>query len=145
MAGTPNTTLYINNLNDKVNKDELRHQLFSLFMTYGKVLDVVAQKGPKRRGQAFLVFADLAEATAAMRACEGFIFYDKPMVCNMCVLLYRIRSLCRIAHPICKNEIVRNASERRPGLCASQSCRPSAEATDRHTTQRRREALKRRR
>jgi len=31
------------------------------------------------RGQAFLVFSDLAGATAAMRACEGIVFYDKPM------------------------------------------------------------------
>ncbi|KZT29310.1 RNA-binding domain-containing protein [Neolentinus lepideus HHB14362 ss-1] len=75
----PNTTLYINNLNDKVNKEELRHQLFALFTTYGKVIDVVAQKGPKMRGQAFLVFGDLAGATAAMRACEGIVFYDKPI------------------------------------------------------------------
>ncbi|TFK55481.1 RNA-binding domain-containing protein [Heliocybe sulcata] len=75
----PNTTLYINNLNDKVNKEELQHQLFALFTTYGKIIDVVAQKGPKMRGQAFLVFGDLAGATAAMRACEGMVFYDKPM------------------------------------------------------------------
>ncbi|EPQ58985.1 RNA-binding domain-containing protein [Gloeophyllum trabeum ATCC 11539] len=75
----PNNTLYINNLNDKVNKEELRHQLFALFTTYGKVIDVVAQKGAKMRGQAFLVFSDLAGATAAMRACEGMVFYDKPM------------------------------------------------------------------
>ncbi|KDQ64277.1 hypothetical protein JAAARDRAFT_116361 [Jaapia argillacea MUCL 33604] len=75
----PNTTLYINNLNDKVNKEELRHQLFALFTTYGKVIDVVASKGPKMRGQAFLVFADLAGATSAMRACDGMSFYDKPL------------------------------------------------------------------
>jgi len=31
------------------------------------------------RGQAFLVFADLAGATAAMRACAGMTFYDKPL------------------------------------------------------------------
>lgn len=82
MSGStpPNQTLYINNLNDKVKKEELRAQLFALFMTYGRVIDVVAQKGKKMKGQAFLVFADLAEATAAMRACEGMIFYDKPMV-----------------------------------------------------------------
>lgn len=79
-SAPPNTTLYIKNLNDKVNKEELRAQLFGLFMTYGKVVDVVAQKGQKMRGQAFLVFTDLAEATAAMRACEGIIFYDKPLV-----------------------------------------------------------------
>ena len=81
MAGsTPNTTLYIKNLNDKINKQELRSQLFGLFMTYGKVIDVVALKSKKMRGQAFLVFTDLAEATAALRACEGMVFYDKPMV-----------------------------------------------------------------
>ncbi|KAI5124989.1 hypothetical protein M0805_007414 [Coniferiporia weirii] len=75
----PNSTLYINNLNDKINKEELRAQLFAMFMTYGRVIDVVAQKGKKMKGQAFLVFADLAEATAAMRACEGVVFYDKPL------------------------------------------------------------------
>ena len=82
MAGstTPNTTLYIKNLNDKINKEEIRSQLFGLFMTYGKVIDVVALKSKKMRGQAFLVFTDLAEATAALRACEGMVFYDKPMV-----------------------------------------------------------------
>lgn len=79
-AVQPNTTLYINNLNDKVNKEELRTQLYALFATHGKVIDVVATKSPKMRGQAFLVFADLAGATAAMRACAGMTFYDKPLV-----------------------------------------------------------------
>ena len=76
----PNSTLYVNNLNDKVNKHEIRAQLYALFTTYGKLIDVVASKGPAKRGQAFLVFADLAGATAAMRACEGMLFYDKPLV-----------------------------------------------------------------
>jgi U2 small nuclear ribonucleoprotein B'' len=76
----PNTTLYINNLNDKINKDEIRSQLYALFTTYGKLVDVVATKTPKMRGQAFLVFTDLASATAALRACDGMIFYNKPMV-----------------------------------------------------------------
>lgn len=76
----PNTTLYINNLNDKINKEEIRSQLYALFTTYGKLIDVVATKTPKMRGQAFLVFTDLASATAALRACDGMPFYDKPMV-----------------------------------------------------------------
>ncbi|KAH9960449.1 hypothetical protein BC827DRAFT_1207841 [Russula dissimulans] len=75
----PNTTLYINNLNDKINKDEIRSQLYALFTTYGKLIDVVATKTPKMRGQAFLAFTDLASATAALRACDGMIFYNKPM------------------------------------------------------------------
>lgn len=77
---TPNASLYVKNLNDHVQKEELRAQLYSLFTTYGKIIDVVALKNTKMRGQAFLVFADLASATTAMRACDGMLFYDKPMV-----------------------------------------------------------------
>jgi len=80
MSSQPNCTLYLNNLNDKVNKEELRSQLYALFATYGKVIDIVATKSQKMRGQAFLVFADQGGATSAMRACEGIVFYDKPMV-----------------------------------------------------------------
>jgi len=80
MATQPNATLYINNLNDKVNKEELKIQLFALFTTYGKLVDIVASKSQKMRGQAFLVFSDLAGATSALRACDGMIFYEKPMV-----------------------------------------------------------------
>jgi U2 small nuclear ribonucleoprotein B'' len=76
----PNATLYINNLNDKVNKEELKLQLYALFTTFGKIIDIIAYKTDKMRGQAFLVFSDLAGATAAMRACEGMVFYDKPLV-----------------------------------------------------------------
>jgi U2 small nuclear ribonucleoprotein B'' len=79
-SNQPNNTLYINNLNDKVSKDELKVQLLALFATYGKVIDIVASKSQKMRGQAFLVFTDLAGATSAMRACEGMMFYDKPLV-----------------------------------------------------------------
>ncbi|KZW03751.1 RNA-binding domain-containing protein [Exidia glandulosa HHB12029] len=76
---SPSATLYVHNLNDKVKTGELRHQLFALFSTYGRLIDVVASKGTKMRGQAFLVFHDLAAATTAMRACEGMSFYDKPL------------------------------------------------------------------
>ena len=77
---TPVPTLYINNLNDKIKKDELCSQLLALFATYGRVIDIRAQKGAKMKGQAFLSFAELTEATSAMRACEGMLFYDKPLV-----------------------------------------------------------------
>ena len=87
-SNQPNTTLYINNLNDKINKEELKTQLFALFTTYGKIIDIVASKSQKMRGQAFLVFTDLAGATSAMRACEGMMFYDKPLVSNQKSLSY---------------------------------------------------------
>ncbi|KAG5639009.1 hypothetical protein H0H81_007917 [Sphagnurus paluster] len=77
-SNQPNTTLYINNLNDKVHTDELKTQLYALFTTYGKIIDIVASKGKSMRGQAFLVFTDLAGATSAMRACEGMLTMLRP-------------------------------------------------------------------
>jgi hypothetical protein len=131
----PNTTLYIKNLNDQVQKDELRAQLYSLFTTHGKIIDVVASKSAKMRGQAFLVFADLAGATTAMRACEGMMFYDKPMVrysyatfssplIALAHLAHCGAARCNItptAHRICQIKILCHPSERGPELRSSES------------------------
>ncbi|CAJ0767860.1 24714_t:CDS:2, partial [Entrophospora sp. SA101] len=46
---------------------------------YGRILDIVALKTIKMRGQAFIVFREIQSATAAMRGLNGFNFYDKPM------------------------------------------------------------------
>lgn len=59
---------------------ELRAQLYDLFGSYGKVLDVVATRAPGMRGQAFVVFRDMQSATSALRGLDGFEFYDKPLV-----------------------------------------------------------------
>jgi len=75
----PNTALYIRNLNDKIKKEELRKQLYNLFTPYGKVISIVAMKGTKMKGQAFVVFRDLAGATTAMRSLDGEMFYEKAM------------------------------------------------------------------
>lgn len=75
----PNKTIYINNLNEKVKKEELRKSLYAMFSQFGTVLDVVALKTLRMRGQAFIVFKDLAAATAARRSMQNFPFYDKPM------------------------------------------------------------------
>jgi len=42
-------------------------------------MDVVALKTPTLRGQAWIVFEDIACATRAMKALQGFPFCDKPM------------------------------------------------------------------
>lgn len=52
----PNQTLYVNNINDKIHKTTLRRCLYALFSQFGPVLDVVALKTPKMRGQAHIVF-----------------------------------------------------------------------------------------
>ena len=58
---------------------ELRKSLVAAFSQFGKIIDVVAAKTYKLRGQAWVVFDSVPAATAAMRAMNDFPFYDKPM------------------------------------------------------------------
>lgn len=76
----PNQTIYVRNLNEKVKKQELRQSLYEAFSQFGRVVDVVALKTTRMRGQAFIAFEDIASATNALRGLQGFLFYDKPMV-----------------------------------------------------------------
>lgn len=80
-------SLYITNLpSAKINKADLKTALYLLFSTYGPVLDVVALKTTKMRGQAHIVFRDIHAATQAMRSLDGFQFLGKELV--------------RIGHPL---------------------------------------------
>ncbi|WAR03864.1 SNRPA-like protein [Mya arenaria] len=75
----PNHTIYINNLNEKIKKDELKKSLYAIFSQFGQILDIVALKTLKMRGQAFVIFKDINSSTNALRSMQGFPFYDKPM------------------------------------------------------------------
>ncbi|NP_001279041.1 U2 small nuclear ribonucleoprotein B'' [Callorhinchus milii] len=75
----PNHTIYINNINDKIKKDELKRALYSLFSQFGQIVDIVALKTMKMRGQAFVIFKELCSATSGLRQLQGFPFYGKPM------------------------------------------------------------------
>lgn len=78
----PSHTIYINNLNEKVKKDELKKSLYAIFSQFGQILDIIALKTLKMRGQAFVIFKEIASATNALRTMQGFPFYDKPMRIN---------------------------------------------------------------
>lgn len=99
----PSHTIYINNLNEKIKKEgrsistmtvffyryflvlnvlwisELKKSLYAIFSQFGQILDIVALKTLKMRGQAFVIFNEINSATSALRSMQGFPFYDKPM------------------------------------------------------------------
>jgi len=79
MEGRPCHTIYINNINDKVKKVELLRQIYTLASTYGKVIDIMISKAPKLRGQAFVTYKEIADATSAIKRLQGFPFYEKPL------------------------------------------------------------------
>lgn len=68
---------------------ELKKSLYAIFSQFGQILDIVALKTLKMRGQAFVIFKEIASATNALRSMQGFPFYDKPMVrSNICLLFH---------------------------------------------------------
>lgn len=79
MSMQPSHTIYINNLNEKIKKDELKKSLYAIFSQFGQILDIVALKTLKMRGQAFVIFKEINSAANALRSMQGFPFYDKPM------------------------------------------------------------------
>jgi len=72
-------TLYIQNLNEKVQIPVLKSSLRGLFKSYGEVLDVVAHSNLRMRGQAFVSFPSSEIAAKAMKEVRGFPLYGKPM------------------------------------------------------------------
>lgn len=60
---------------------ELKKSLYAIFSQFGQILDIVAMKTLKMRGQAFVIFKEINSAANALRSMQGFPFYDKPMVC----------------------------------------------------------------
>jgi U2 small nuclear ribonucleoprotein B'' len=75
----PNQTVYIHNLNEKLKLPDLKMALYSLYSQFGPIVDLVAMKTAKMRGQAFIVYDNIVSATEAIRQTQGFVFHDRPL------------------------------------------------------------------
>ena len=69
-----NETLYVNHLNEKIKTDLLRENLYYLFSQYGDVLEINIRKSKKMRGQAFIIYKDINDATRAKVSLNNFLF-----------------------------------------------------------------------
>ncbi|CAK1358223.1 uncharacterized protein RHO25_007709 [Cercospora beticola] len=78
-AVTPNATVYVRNLDEKVKIPALTSALKEVFSECGTVVDVIAKSSVKRKGQAFVVFEDVSEAQDAVEILQGFDLLGRPM------------------------------------------------------------------
>lgn len=67
-------TLYVRNLDEKVGVETLKEGLRALFGQFGSIIDIVARKTLKTKGQAFIVFDEKSQADAAQEATNGTEF-----------------------------------------------------------------------
>jgi U2 small nuclear ribonucleoprotein B'' len=78
-SSATSSTVYINNLNEKVKLPILKTSLEALFSVYGQVLSITAHDSLRMRGQAFVAFEDNSLAAKAVKEVNGFPLYGKPM------------------------------------------------------------------
>jgi RNA recognition motif-containing protein len=70
----------VKNLEERIKIDQLKEALGSVFSAFGNVVDIVAKKNLKAKGQAFIVYDDPKAAAQAVDEIQGFELFDKPMV-----------------------------------------------------------------
>ncbi|KAF3935489.1 hypothetical protein ABW19_dt0200253 [Dactylella cylindrospora] len=80
MAEPRNNTVYCRNLEETVKIPVLTATLETLFSQYGNILEIVAKKNLRARGQAFVVFDNVDSAERAIKEVQGFNLFEKPMV-----------------------------------------------------------------
>lgn len=78
----PNQTLYIKNLNDRVNIKALRAELREMFSKFGTIIDLIALTSFWRKGQAFIVFDSVDAAKQALTEMQGYILHGHAMQLN---------------------------------------------------------------
>lgn len=71
--------VYVRNLNEKTKIPELKAALHREFEPFGPVLDVIAHKNLRMRGQAFVVFETVEAAQRAHEKMAGRELFGKPM------------------------------------------------------------------
>lgn len=74
-----NETLYISNLNERVPLPQLKTELLSLCNEFGPVRDIVARKSLRKRGQAFVIFDSVNDASRALPILQDREWHSKPM------------------------------------------------------------------
>lgn len=66
-------TLYVKNINSKVNRDKIKHNLYVLFATYADVFQIQYTK----RGQAWISVSSIQEANRCIEYLNNFPFFEK--------------------------------------------------------------------
>ncbi|KAF2239963.1 RNA-binding domain-containing protein [Viridothelium virens] len=75
----PNQTVYVRNLEERVKPEELKEALNEVFSTFGTIIDIVAKRNLRAKGQAFVVYDSVESAQEAIDEIQGFELFEKPM------------------------------------------------------------------
>lgn len=73
----PCETLYCRGLDDRIHPRDIIANLYDLFIPFGDVAHIHAERSKKLRGQAFVSFRDITAASAALQKLQGAILLGR--------------------------------------------------------------------
>ncbi|EPZ33987.1 sans fille-like protein [Rozella allomycis CSF55] len=79
---SPNNTIYIQNLPEKMRKVDSEKILYELFEPYGNIVQIKVKRNINMRGQAFIVFSSIDDAMKAVEGMQSYPVWFKPMRIN---------------------------------------------------------------
>ncbi|PHH72320.1 hypothetical protein CDD83_4993 [Cordyceps sp. RAO-2017] len=123
-TAVPISTVYVQNLEERVKLEPLIGALNTLFSEFGSVVDIVAKKNLRARGQAFIVFDRLEDAEHAIGEMQGFDLFGKPL--KLCMA--RTKSDKTVTMKSSEEEYVLHKRHRQ----AEKDKRKALEASDSH-------------
>ncbi|PNY30016.1 U1 small nuclear ribonucleoprotein [Tolypocladium capitatum] len=82
-SAPPISTVYVQNLEERVKLEPLMEALELLFSEFGTVVDVVAKTNIRAKGQAFIVFDNPENASIAIDEMQSFELFGKSMKLSM--------------------------------------------------------------
>ena len=87
----PNHTVYIRNINYKLQINEARKMLYNEFVKFGRILDIVI--GEKRyalKGQAWIIFDRIEDAMNAVAQMNDKVVLNRPVVYISYIVFIRL-------------------------------------------------------
>jgi len=72
----PNATVYVRNFNERVKIPLLEKTIREIFGEFGNIIDIVAKKNLKAKGQAFVVYESEEDAQDAIDTLQGFDLFN---------------------------------------------------------------------
>ncbi|KAI1435361.1 RNA recognition domain-containing protein [Xylaria sp. CBS 124048] len=121
-SGPPIATVYVRNLEERVKPEPLKTALTTVFSEYGNIIDIIAKRNVKAKGQAFIIFEKPESALQAIEEVQGFELFGKPMQ----VALARTRSDATVSRTGNKEELELHQRRR----LAEKDKRKAAEAAE---------------
>lgn len=75
----PCNTLYVNNLNERIKRTQMKKALYTAFSQFGRVVRIICKGSFKLKGQSWIVFDDVGSAVTAKRQMTNCPIFNKPL------------------------------------------------------------------